>query len=297
MPPIVLIRSSPLLATASSPSAAPQPDLRSRRRWLAGGTAAAVGTALVYAATLCGDSCAALRPGWPSSPDQLWINATRSAYSQCIAAWPPEKLRRQALLVRMWWTLHDFVHAARLQRWWIDYGTLLGWHREGRLMVRDYDVDVAFDDREWRRLQLQRKWLGARGCQLLDNSQKHKGRRKAVMSCRWFDPRPDVGADLYGFRFTKKHAHPPTYDGCALGLKNASLPCAICPIPLETFVPFNCSGTLHGRKVCTPRATASHLLRLYGTLSTRATCNRRKCCKYDPSKKYTPCGEANMIIY
>eukprot|EP01062_Namystynia_karyoxenos_P041920 TRINITY_DN3058_c1_g1_i2.p1 TRINITY_DN3058_c1_g1~~TRINITY_DN3058_c1_g1_i2.p1 ORF type:complete len:654 (+),score=107.87 TRINITY_DN3058_c1_g1_i2:121-1962(+) len=212
----------------------------------------------------------------------------RAAYSGCVGSWTAASIASQQKLIQLWWVVHGLVLAAGVRRWWIDYGTLLYWGREQRLRVGDYDVDVSLDASEWGKVESQGEWLRGRGCKWRSTSYRHQGRKKAVVQCDWFDTSPYEGADLYGFAFNETHMHPPTREGCALGVANASLPCGVCPIPRAMHEPLLCGAKLHGRTVCIPRHSRRHLVRHYGTVAPGASC-RKHCCVEDPNATYDGC--------
>ena len=58
--------------------------------------------------------------------------------------------------------------------YWLVYGTLLGYYREGRLLPNDRDVDLGAHEREYPRIWAARNALPLE-CQMYDTSHKHHG--------------------------------------------------------------------------------------------------------------------------
>lgn len=73
--------------------------------------------------------------------------------------------------------------------YWIDFGTLLGYHREGSILGHDIDVDFGAHESEFKKIWSQRNTL-PRGFKLYDTSYKHRG-PKLYFNYKGFD------ADIY----------------------------------------------------------------------------------------------------
>jgi hypothetical protein len=76
--------------------------------------------------------------------------------------------------------------------YWLVYGTLLGYHREGRLLEGDRDVDFGAHEREYARIWQARDLL-LPGCRMYDTSHKHHGPKLYVVHRGW-------EADIYFYR-------------------------------------------------------------------------------------------------
>eukprot|EP01059_Diplonema_ambulator_P010572 TRINITY_DN20585_c0_g2_i1.p1 TRINITY_DN20585_c0_g2~~TRINITY_DN20585_c0_g2_i1.p1 ORF type:complete len:260 (+),score=62.04 TRINITY_DN20585_c0_g2_i1:3-782(+) len=185
----------------------------------------------------------------------------------------------QMKLIRLYWLMVDFMDFLDVPNW-LDYGTLIGQWRDDRLFLADRDIDISVLDKEWHRLDEEptRAWLASRGCKFQDTSYRHKGRKKGVVNCKWFNRTPRQGADVYGWAANDTHIFPPTREMCKQGRDNMSLPCGVCPVPIGWIFPLNCNQTLHLKQVCIPYQTQRHLKRLYGSLQTGAKCDKRRCC-------------------
>ena len=77
-------------------------------------------------------------------------------------------------------------------RYWLVYGTLLGYHREGRLLEGDRDVDFGAHEHEYARIWRARAMLPA-GFRMYDTSRKHHGPKLYVVHRSW-------EADIYFYR-------------------------------------------------------------------------------------------------
>ena len=187
---------------------------------------------------------------------------------------------KQAKLLRLFKITRDFLQASDVE-WWLDFASLLGWYRDGRILDHDYDVDFSMMEDQFNILYKNRRWLHKHGCYWTDRRKDHNGRAKAVVACKWFHREHHSGADIYGFKGNSSIIFPSTFDGCRIGSKNFNLPCAssICPEKRSWYFPLNCSSTntLHGERICVPHKTHRVLVRYYGSINKKATC-RRKCC-------------------
>jgi hypothetical protein len=76
--------------------------------------------------------------------------------------------------------------------YWLVYGTLLGYHREGRLLDGDRDVDFGAHEREYARIWEARHALPA-DCRMVDTSRNHFGPKLYVVCRAW-------EADIYFYR-------------------------------------------------------------------------------------------------
>ena len=171
--------------------------------------------------------------------------------------------------------------------YYVDYGTLLGALRDERIFRNDHDVDFSYLAEDWTQVKAREAWLEPLGCFFTDNSHRHSGRPKGVVSCRWFHKKATEGADVYGWTHDELHAYPPTREGCRHGQHDMSKPCGICPVPKKWLFPLNCTARLHGEDVCVPADPFRHLTRLYGTVQRGAKCSR--------SRKYGVCCETAAV--
>ncbi len=78
--------------------------------------------------------------------------------------------------------------------YWLVYGTLLGWHREGRLLEGDRDVDFGAHEKEFPRIWAARGSLPS-GFRMHDTSGNHYGPKLYVVHRGW-------EADIYFYRDT-----------------------------------------------------------------------------------------------
>ncbi|KAJ9466278.1 hypothetical protein DIPPA_01082 [Diplonema papillatum] len=199
-----------------------------------------------------------------------------------------EELRQQQVLIRLFWVTSAFLRSSSVEHW-LDYGSLLGWWRDGRLLFADYDADFSVEANNWARLQDHAGWLPSKGCRWVETTRRHGGRKKGIVQCDWFDPRTYKGADVYGYASTEADIVPPTREGCNQGTTNATMACAICPVPREWIWPLTCAGPeLHLRSICVPARPFTHLKKLYGALEKGAYCSKRRCCRRSKHGDWLP---------
>eukprot|EP01060_Flectonema_neradi_P012609 TRINITY_DN19386_c0_g1_i1.p1 TRINITY_DN19386_c0_g1~~TRINITY_DN19386_c0_g1_i1.p1 ORF type:complete len:286 (+),score=6.61 TRINITY_DN19386_c0_g1_i1:31-888(+) len=186
--------------------------------------------------------------------------------------------RKQAKLLRLYNVTRDWLEAVGVS-WWLDFGSLLGWYRDGKLLPGDRDVDFSTTEQGWQKLKQNSNWLHKYKCSFTDTSYRHTG-PKGVIACSWFSTKLTNGADLYGFVRNGSSIRSPTGEGCRVGKNDLTLPCSssVCWHPTEWYFPVNCSygNVLHGRNVCVPRRVHRILTRYYGSINRNATC--KKCC-------------------
>ena len=191
---------------------------------------------------------------------------------------------KQAKLLNLFTTVSAFLNETGVQHW-LDYGTLLGGVREQRLMLHDRDVDFSVLYAGWDQIVANKDKLATIGCSWTDNSHRHQGRRKGVITCPWFHKKKTEGVDIYGWETKDGAIVPPTREMCKWGLKDPTKPCGVCPVKLDLIFPLNCSSVLHNVPVCYPASPTKHLVKMYGTLDKDAKCNKRRCCKPKKGKK------------
>eukprot|EP01063_Lacrimia_lanifica_P038981 TRINITY_DN8426_c0_g3_i1.p1 TRINITY_DN8426_c0_g3~~TRINITY_DN8426_c0_g3_i1.p1 ORF type:complete len:380 (+),score=29.57 TRINITY_DN8426_c0_g3_i1:271-1410(+) len=185
----------------------------------------------------------------------------------------------QQQILRLFYTVTQFMMDEQID-YWLEYGTLLGWWRDRRVLRYDHDIDIGMDEENWTKFMGKVDRLSRFGCGWTSTAYRHEGRNKGIIWCSWMYPNPTEGADVYGFSGNGTHHFPPVLGNCKEGLDDWSKPCADCPIPIDWVKPLICNASLHGVPgLCVPARARTYLKRTYGSLARGATCNRKYCCK------------------
>lgn len=136
--------------------------------------------------------------------------------------------------------------------YWIVFGTLLGWHREGRIMAHDSDVDFGAPETAYGRILACRNRL-PRGYELFDTSHRHGG-PKLYVSCGSWE------ADIYFFRQT---------EGRLQAILRGGYPSDTLPFPREWFYPPR-TAELLGARTVVPGNAEAYLVHTYGYIGPDA---------------------------
>jgi hypothetical protein len=147
---------------------------------------------------------------------------------------------RQAELGALFRITNTWLRATGIEHW-LAYGTLLGWHREGRLLPHDVDVDFGAPVAAYEVLRRAGHTL-PRGCTLHDSSHRHHGPKLYVSRHGW-------EADIYFY----------TSEGDLLrSLERTANPGDAAPFPRDWIYPLR-TDTLLDTAVAVP-AQAERLL-------------------------------------
>lgn len=141
--------------------------------------------------------------------------------------------------------------------YWVAWGTLLGYHREGGLLIHDRDVDFSLLEAAYPRLVAAADRL-PEGFTLHDTSEKHGGPKLYVRHRQW-------KADLYFYEQVEAELH------IHLKLCHASK-CK--PVPVEQILPTRTASFL-GTATRVPAQVEEHLRHCYGYIGRYATRDRR----------------------
>jgi hypothetical protein len=95
--------------------------------------------------------------------------------------------------------MHTFLQESGVP-YWVSFGTLLGFYREGGLISHDVDVDFSCDEAHYE-LLWDRRYLLPKGMKMTDSSSRHYG-PKLYVTYRGYD------ADIYFYRHQDKMLHP-----------------------------------------------------------------------------------------
>ena len=130
--------------------------------------------------------------------------------------------------------------------YWLAYGTLLGYYREGQIMTHDLDIDIGAHEKEFAKIWEGRKRL-PRGFKMCDTSHKHPGPKIYLTYKGW-------EADIYFYEDTVSHLR------CYL---DSNLPGDLKPFPKNYIYPIKDTVFL-GQKTFIPNKVEALLLHNYG---------------------------------
>lgn len=136
--------------------------------------------------------------------------------------------------------------------YWIVYGTLLGWHREGRILSHDYDVDFGAPIERFHEILASLQRLPP-GFAVRDNSHRHGGPKLCIDYEGW-------EADLYFFY--------PDADQLRVRLRSDILSDNL-PFPRAWFYPPR-PVTFLGETTFVPDQPLPYLEHLYGYIGPNA---------------------------
>ena len=107
--------------------------------------------------------------------------------------WDRENRARMELLHELFRVINRYLRDLGVE-YWLAYGTLLGYYREGRIIRHDKDIDIGAHEKEYLKIREGRKRLPA-GFKMYDTSYKHRGPKLYVTYKGW-------EADLYFYEDT-----------------------------------------------------------------------------------------------
>lgn len=134
--------------------------------------------------------------------------------------------------------------------YWIDFGTLLGYHREGTILPHDIDVDFGAHEDEFDKIWSKRNEL-PKGFKLYDTSDRHRG-PKLYFNYKGFD------ADVYFYE---------DKDGTLTSYENSHYPNERTPYPKELAMPVKPAEFL-GQKTFVPAQPVKYLEHIYNYLGS-----------------------------
>jgi hypothetical protein len=154
---------------------------------------------------------------------------------------------RQEALKGLFGAVNTWLRGASVD-YWVVYGTLLGWYREGAILSHDGDVDFGVPEECYDVLKGRSRMLPP-GFQLFDTSRRHGGPKLYVSHRGW-------EADIYFFRRTG--------DRLTTILRSA-IPSDTLPFPVSWFYP-PAPATFLGAATQVPNSPELYLRHLYGYL-------------------------------
>ena len=162
---------------------------------------------------------------------------------------------RTAALVRLFRTVN--AHLAGLGvDYWINFGTLLGWHRTGAILARDRDVDFGAPVAAFERIWASRHTL-PRGFRLFDTSFRHPGPKLYFCHQGW-------EADVYFYAEEQGRLH---------ALLRSPYPSDTAPFPREWIYPLQ-PVRLHEAATFAPAQPEAWLRHTYGYIGPDAVRDR-----------------------
>ena len=162
---------------------------------------------------------------------------------------------RTAALVRLFRTVN--AHFAGLGvDYWINFGTLLGWHRTGAILVQDRDVDFGAPVAAFERIWQSRHTLPP-GFRLFDTSFRHPGPKLYFCHQGW-------EADVYFYAEEQGRLH---------ALLHSPYPSDTAPFPREWVYPLQ-PVMLHEAATFAPAQPEAWLRHTYGYIGPDAVRDR-----------------------
>jgi phosphorylcholine metabolism protein LicD len=158
---------------------------------------------------------------------------------------------RKDSLDRLYEVVNDFLRDLDVE-YWIAWGTLLGFHREGRILEHDQDVDFGALAEDYQRIREAADRLPD-GFTLYDTSHLHGGPKLYIDYRNWT-------ADIYFYR----------REGGTLHLHlDSPYPPDSKPVPVEQLLPTT-EVTFMGRSTRVPARAEEHLRHYYGYIGPDA---------------------------
>lgn len=163
--------------------------------------------------------------------------------------------KKQQILTELFYESNRFLRELEVE-YWLNYGTLLGYHRQKGIISHDIDIDFGAREKEAATIFDQRHKL-RNGFTLYDSTNRHYG-PKFYISYKGFD------ADIYFYKETNEYLIP--YEKTRW--KNYRV-----PIPASSLFPIQAAQFL-GQLCYIPCDTESYLKTFYGDLSVHAVRNK-----------------------
>jgi len=164
------------------------------------------------------------------------------------------RIKRHAALVRLFHTANRFLREAGVD-YWLHFGTLLGYYREGAIMMHDTDIDLGLPEREAARVWRERGRLPA-GFKLRDSSFNHHGPKMYIAQGGW-------EVDLYFFA---------ERDGSLYPFEKSRNPGDMKSFEADLVFPLK-EVTFLGEATFVPRRPPELLEHIYGNISADAVKN------------------------
>ncbi len=183
---------------------------------------------------------------WAHFQRQLRLLSRHARHGRASFAGAPSA-RKAAELGTLFAVVNAFLRDLQID-YALAYGTLLGWHRERRILPHDRDIDFATPVANYRAVWDARSRLPS-GFTMHDTSHRHRGPKLYVDYRNW-------DADIYFFE---------EKDGHLASLENCINPGDIAPFPRAYFFPVQRAEFL-GQNTFVPAQPEALLLHHYGYL-------------------------------
>jgi phosphorylcholine metabolism protein LicD len=161
---------------------------------------------------------------------------------------------RQQILWELFVFSNQFLKDLKID-YWVNFGTLLGFHRENGIIGHDIDIDFGCHERHYDFI-LQSQAQLPHELELFDTTNRHNG-PKLYMSYKGFD------ADIYFYKEEDEHFH--SYEKTDWENDKA-------PIPAEYVLPTKVV-TINGIETRFPNHAGTYLKTIYGSLKKDAVRN------------------------
>lgn len=173
----------------------------------------------------------------------------RFFYVYCLT-WPGRyRTKKLAILRELFAGGAQFLNDTG-EEYWLDFGTLLGYHREGDIIPHDIDVDFAMHEKSYKMVLAKRQLL-PKGFSFYDTSHRHRG-PKLYLNYKGFD------ADIYFYE---------DLGDAVRSYENTSWPNEKREIPKTLIYPLT-SASLFDKKIEVPAHTEEYLRYIYGYLGS-----------------------------
>ncbi len=176
----------------------------------------------------------------------VYLNALPGAYNR----------RKLELLKEFYEKTNSFLKDLGVE-YWLSYGTLLGWYREGGIIAHDIDIDYAASSDMYERILKDEDKLPV-GLKLFDTSENHKG-PKLYFSYKGFD------ADIYFYEKREGMMYPTLI---------SSIPSDMIEFPEEWIYPLREVSFLNNQTYV-PSNTKAYLEHCYGYIGKNAAFDKK----------------------
>lgn len=166
-------------------------------------------------------------------------------------SWQSENKAKLKALEELFKVTNRFLQDLGVE-YWLAYGTLLGYHREERILSHDQDIDFGAHEKEYDRIRGGRHNLPP-GFKMHDTTRKHPGPKLYITYKGW-------EADIYFYEDMDSHLR------CYLA---STIQGDLEPVPKNYVYPLKEAIFLREKTVI-PNQTEAYLLHLYGYIGENA---------------------------
>ena len=170
--------------------------------------------------------------------------------------WDPVNKARVAALEDLFRGVNRFLRDLEID-YWLVFGTLLGYHREGGIISFDYDIDFGAHERDYQKILKHRGTL-PHGFRMYDTSHRHPGPKLYIAYKGW-------EADIYFYE---------ERDATLQCLLNSDVQGDKRPFPESYVYPLR-ETTFLGEKTFIPNQVEPYLVHMYGYIGRDAWQDRK----------------------